>query len=195
MGHPLTAMFEAYSEKLLKRRKYLKNRIHFLDTLPQNRFPTDLVPNTFSYRTTFQEMTDIDDMLSDIREFLDRYIDDICCVCGEIIGHDLYEHHHISYYPEVVVPVHRECHHSIHHTNSHPYLKPPVGDSRDFYNGIKKPDNWIESGIPGTELKVTYSAIASCWPKPNLNWNRAAKTEIDIEYDIVHRKKVTKPRT
>ena len=73
MGHPLTAMFEAYSEKLLKRRKYLKNRIHFLDALPQNRFPTDLFPNTFLYRTTFQEMTDIDDMLSDPRVFRSLY--------------------------------------------------------------------------------------------------------------------------
>lgn len=121
----------------------------------------------------------------------------ICEVCGEHVDeHSMAtEKHHISYYPETTILVHLECHYKIHHTNLYTHLKPLVGDSKDFYNGVKKPANWIESGIPGTELKVTYSAPASCYPKPNLNWNRAAKTEIDIEYIIVHRKKVIKPLT
>ena len=193
MGHSLTAMLEEYREKLLKRRKYLKDRIHFLNTLPKKSFG-HVFPNTFSYNETFKEMDDIDDVLSDISEFLDRYISDVCCVCGETIGYDLYERHHISYYPEITILVHRECHYSIHHTNSYPDLKPLVGDSRDFYNGIKKPDNWIESGIPGHELKAVHSSLASCYPRPNLNWNRAAITEIYKEYEIIYRK-VTKPRT
>ena len=121
----------------------------------------------------------------------------ICEVCGEHV--DEYgvgtEKHHISYYPETIILVHRECHQKIHHTDLYTYLKPPGGDSKDFYNGVKKSANWIESGIIGAKLKVTYSALASCYPKPNLNWNRAAKTKIDIEYDIICRKKVTVPST
>ena len=119
----------------------------------------------------------------------------LCQVCGKIIGSNPYENHHISYYPQASIPVHCKCHQKIHHTDLYTHLKPPNGDGKDFYNNVEKPDNWIISGIAGMELKVTRSAIASCYPKPNLNWNRAAKTEINIKYDLVYRKKVTKPRT
>ena len=113
----------------------------------------------------------------------------ICEVCGKYVECISATKHHISYYPELTIPVHHKCHQKIHHTDLYTYLKPPVGDSKDFYNNVKKPDNWIKSGINGAELKATHSARASCFPRPNLNWNRAAKTEIDIKYDIVYRKK------
>lgn len=117
----------------------------------------------------------------------------ICEVCGKYVECGSATKHHISYYPELTIPVHHKCHQKIHHTDLYTHLKPPVGDSKDFYNSVKNPANWIESGIPGTELKVTYSALASCYPKPNLNWNRAAKTEIDKEYSIMYRKKSPNP--
>jgi len=156
MGHPLTDMIEAYSERLTERKKNLKNRIRFLDTLPQNRFSTyrGYFPNTIPYNETFQEMKDIDSLLHDIHEFLDCYIDDVCPMCGKIIGHDPYERHHISYYPEVTAQVHSECHREIHCTDSYSHLKLYFsGDSKDFYNGVKKPARWIESGIIKNEYK------------------------------------------
>ena len=184
-------MLEAYKEKLETRRKYLSNRIRFLETLPENRLSRKYsctFPNTLPYRVTFREMTDINDILFDINNYLDRYICDVCLICNKIIGHDPHERHHISYYPETIILVHTKCHLRIHHSDSFPYLKPPTGDSRDFYNGIKKPDNFIESGILGGELKSVYSTRASVYPRPNLNWNRAAISENNINYGVIHRK-------
>ena len=198
MRHPLTPMLEAYKEKLLKRKKYLHNRIRFLDALPQNRISHKYgvtFPNTLPYNVSFKEMHDINDMLSNINDYLDRYVSDVCLVCNKIIGHDFYERHHISYYPEITILVHQECHNKIHHTDDYPHLKRYFsGDGTDFYNDVKKPDYWVESGILGHELKCVYSARESCYPRPNLKWNRAVTTERDIKYDITYRK-VTEPRT
>jgi len=126
--------------------------------------------------------------------FITTYNPDICELCGEYVYKGA-EKHHTSYYPEITILLHHKCHRKIHYTDLYPHLKPPNSDGKDFYNNVKKPDNWIKSGIKGMELKATHSARASCFPRPNLNWNRAAKTEIDIKYDIVYRKRVTKPHT
>ena len=76
-----------------------------------------------------------------------------CAVCGTIIldetlleqckgfldisGKEKAQIHHISYFPEITILVCNECHQRIHRTEKHHELKPPSGDSREFYNGSK----------------------------------------------------------
>ena len=164
---------------LSNRNEYLHQRIRFLDSLPKKQHG-HVFPNTFSYNRTFKEIDDINDVLRAIIRLQEWYIDDVCPVCGEAIGFNHYERHHTSYYPEITTTVHKKCHTAIHHTNSYTYLRPPDGDGKDFYNNVKKPDNWISSGI----IIANIFAPASCYPPPNLNWNRAAKTQINIKYQI-----------
>jgi len=197
-GIVMDSMHSEYWSKVIKtlsnRKEYLRQRVRFLDALPKKQYG-HVFPNTFSYNETFREIDNLNDVLSEIHLLQEWYIDDVCPVCGEVIGFDYHEHHHISYYPEITIPVHKKCHITIHNTDSYPHLKRYFyGDGTYFYDGVKKPDYWIESGMHGHELKRVYSARASCYPRPNLNWNRAATTERDITYNITHRK-VTKPRT
>ena len=172
---------------LLKRRKYLGDRFCFLDSLPKKQYGV-VYPNTFSYKHTFEEMRIIDDVLFDVNILQKWYIDVVCPVCGKIIGFNHFEIHHTSYYPEVTTPVHKKCHLKIHYSDTYTYLRPPIGDGKDFRNHVKKLPNWITSAISETESKVTYSCPASCYPRPNLTFNRAAETEISVKYIILWRR-------
>ena len=69
--------------------------------------------------------------------------DHICKACFCPIYEDLVgskkdiTKHHINYFPEEIVPVHRSCHDDIHWYWEHPHLSPIYGESDKFY--AKKP--------------------------------------------------------
>lgn len=118
-----------------------------------------------------------------------------CAVCGE--GGNLFDNikieHHVSYYPEIIMYMCAKCHQKIHKTDMYPHLKPLDGDSKDFYNGVKRSDNQIISGIIGDEVKVFYSARASYYPKNYYAYHHtqaylySGRTiEKDIEYYIMY---------
>ena len=91
----------------------------------------------------------------------------ICPVCNKEIELDQVVNHHISYFPEKTIPVHRSCHSTIHHSNKFPHLKPKKGEAEKFYsknkpNKLKEPitidlkeyftDDQIESIIDETNF-------------------------------------------
>lgn len=73
-----------------------------------------------------------------------------CIVCGREIESGKKEIHHISYpvedYPEVTIPLHKKCHHMVHHTNYYSGLKPRYGHSKIYYGGEDPDDE--ESKMP-----------------------------------------------
>ena len=170
-----------YKNKLVKRREYLRKRIHFLDSIRIDSKYTITFPNTFPYNMTFDEIHKIDNELF-------NYVDEMCPVCNTVIGNNLYRKHHISYYPEKTILVHKKCHNKIHNTNEYPHLKDyNIGDSKDFYSGVKRQITWYDKGLP--ESIIDYKARANVYPKPTtqqIRWNRATLTEHDIRYSIIY---------
>jgi len=70
------------------------------------------------------------------KECEEKYYDAMkkpCAVCGEKI--ELFEEvsHHVSYFPEKTIFVHRSCHNLIHKTDKYPKLKPSKEDIDKFY--------------------------------------------------------------
>ena len=61
----------------------------------------------------------------------------ICEVCGKEIYYLDEVEHHISYFPEKTVRVHRTCHGLIHFTDKYLNLKPSKEDADKFYKKIK----------------------------------------------------------
>ncbi len=66
----------------------------------------------------------------------DKYTDTLkvpCIACGGKI--ELFEEvrHHIIYFPEKIVYVHKSCHNHIHKTDKYPDLKPSKEDTDKFY--------------------------------------------------------------
>lgn len=71
-----------------------------------------------------------------------------CEACGLEINDKIITHH-ISYFPEITVAVHKSCHTMIH-SNNHPellHLRPSKNDVTEFY-GIRQ----------GTQLIVEIAA-------------------------------------
>lgn len=56
-----------------------------------------------------------------------------CKVCHQKIEREEQIWHHISYFPEEFVCVHKGCHNKIHKTNLYPELKPDQADTIKFY--------------------------------------------------------------
>lgn len=74
----------------------------------------------------------------------------ICFACFKPIevGMNLVKHH-VSYYPELIVPVHSKCHSQIHRSGLYPHLEP---DYRQSLRHSRKISNSIKT-------HYTY-----CWP-------------------------------
>jgi len=64
---------------------------------------------------------------------------EICAVCKEEIEPKQLVKHHISYFPEKKVFVHRKCHPIIHRSKDKRYLKlkPKEGEAAKFYGGYR----------------------------------------------------------
>ena len=61
-------------------------------------------------------------------------MDELCAVCNkQQCAHNSIEHH-ISYFPEDIISVHRGCHLRIHRTDNFPELKPTQWDTKRFYS-------------------------------------------------------------
>lgn len=71
----------------------------------------------------------------------------ICCVCERPMGFKGTVLHHISYFPESKIRVHKQCHFLIHNTDNYPYLKPTKEDINKFYSGIENPKKMIRPEI------------------------------------------------
>ncbi len=58
-----------------------------------------------------------------------------CAACKKPIAKNKGLWHHVSYFPEKVLPVHHDCHDKIHKKpkSEYPDLTPPKGDSLVFY--------------------------------------------------------------
>jgi hypothetical protein len=61
-----------------------------------------------------------------------------CELCKEKIGYQEEIEHHVSYFPEKKIILHKKCHNKIHKTNKHPELKPSKEDVKKFYLKQKK---------------------------------------------------------
>jgi len=61
-------------------------------------------------------------------------LDKLCTVCNNRMCVHNSVKHHISYFPEKIIDVHRSCHLKIHRTDSYPYLKPKDSDIDKFYH-------------------------------------------------------------
>ena len=57
----------------------------------------------------------------------------ICPVCNKEIEPNQVVNHHISYFPEKTIPVHKSCHNRIHQTSEFQHLKPKKGEAEKFY--------------------------------------------------------------
>ena len=58
-----------------------------------------------------------------------------CPVCNMNMDVNRTVMHHISYFPEVKIRVHKKCHFIIHNTDKYPELKPKKEDTKKFYLG------------------------------------------------------------
>ena len=56
-----------------------------------------------------------------------------CKVCNESLEDREYVKHHVSYFPEEIIFVHRKCHGMIHKTDNYLNLKPSQDDMKRFY--------------------------------------------------------------
>ncbi len=61
-------------------------------------------------------------------------LNELCTVCNEKMCFHNSIGHHVNYFPEEIIYVHRGCHNKIHRTNNYPYLKPKQSDIDRFYN-------------------------------------------------------------
>ena len=71
----------------------------------------------------------------------------ICCVCELPMGFKGTVLHHISYFPESKIRVHKQCHFLIHNTDNFPYLKPSKEEINKFYYGVEKPKKMLRPEI------------------------------------------------
>lgn len=62
----------------------------------------------------------------------DREIRETCEACEKPFYGRPRLNHHVSYFPEDIVEIHRSCHMKIHRTDKYPDLKPPEGDYKRF---------------------------------------------------------------
>ena len=67
--------------------------------------------------------------------------DHICkaCFCPIYESHAVFAksitiNHHVTYFPEELVPVHTACHSEIHNSWEYPHLRPIEGDAKKFYS-------------------------------------------------------------
>jgi hypothetical protein len=67
----------------------------------------------------------------------------ICVVCSKGPTFDEYERtislqkHHVSYFPQKIAHVHKQCHDEIHATDNHVLIQYDEGDSKKFYDNLK----------------------------------------------------------
>ena len=66
------------------------------------------------------------------------YGDEDCYACYKEIDFGEDVSHHVTYFPENVVRVHRSCHNLIHKTDKYPHLRPPKEEIIRFYHKPKK---------------------------------------------------------
>ena len=67
----------------------------------------------------------------------------ICAVCskGPTFDEDdrtiSLQKHHVSYFPQKIAHVHKQCHDEIHATDNHVLIQYDEGDSKKFYDNLK----------------------------------------------------------
>ena len=70
---------------------------------------------------SYKEMVaDFDEYLASVKEFIKPDYWKACRICR---AQDMLHAHHISYEPEVVIPLCPKCHKQVHDTNKYPHLK------------------------------------------------------------------------
>lgn len=84
-----------------------------------------------------------------------------CFLCHDLIAGEVVKHH-ISYFPEKIVPVHTQCHVEIHTAPAHP-LRPPKADIIKFYN-----DRFVANDFKG-QWKANYALDANKKVRP-MEW-------------------------
>lgn len=57
----------------------------------------------------------------------------VCYACKQSHNSSMIIKHHISYFPEIIVPVHRSCHTKIHAGRKYQDLKPSKEEVKRFY--------------------------------------------------------------
>ena len=100
-----------------------------------------------------------------------------CAYCGKEILPEEQEGHHVSYKPEVIVPLHRACHYLVHNSHVETDLK-PVGRKKDLFDGKVYISVYIDEGLLG-ELDSKLEGRSR-----NLVLNALVKAYVGDEFEI-----------
>lgn len=106
----------------------------------------------------------------------------ICKACGEFDNNIKMVNHHISYFPEIKVKVHRPCHIKIHNGTAYQELIPKKDDINRFYFGSINAERPLRPEIKDTTIE-RLKKYGEFSPATSIDWM------INHVLDILEKKK------